>query len=471
MSEIRALQKTRWRLKPTERRVMLMTGDLLVSIFALLAAMYFWGQRDWLNFSWEFLSVRIPAWFYLLPLVWIFLLIELYDVRRAGRRSDTLAGVAIAFGLSLALYMVAFFVSEPNSLPRRGVAIFIVTAALLTILWRLIYISIFTAPVFMRRVVVIGAGRAGSNLVKMTKSIWPPPFYLVGLLDDNPEKIGQEIEGFPVLAPAKDLMRLVEQEKITDIIFAISGEMNPETFQVLLEAEEKGIEVSTMAKVYEELLGRVPIFLLQSDWVLRSFVDEAHTSGLYELGKRLLDILGGLIGVGILILLLPIICIAILIDSGRPIFFTQKRVGRNGEIYNMIKFRTMRNQPKGEARLTVDHDDRITRVGKFLRKSHLDEWPQFINILRGDMSLVGPRAEQPDLVLKFQEHIPFYRARLFVQPGLSGWAQVNMGYPSTIEETAVKLEYDLYYIKHRNLLLDFSIMVRTISSVIGFRGL
>jgi len=351
------------------------------------------------------------------------------------------------------------------------VAIFIVTAALLTILWRLIYISIFTAPVFMRRVVVIGAGRAGSNLVKLTKSIWPPPFYLVGLLDDNPEKIGQEIEGFPVLAPAKDLMRLVEQEKITDIIFAISGEMNPETFQVLLEAEEKGIEVSTMAKVYEELLGRVPIFLLQSDWVLRSFVDEAHTSGLYELGKRLLDILGGLIGVGILILLLPIICIAILIDSGRPIFFTQKRVGRNGEIYNMIKFRTMRNQPKGEARLTVDHDDRITRVGKFLRKSHLDEWPQFINILRGDMSLVGPRAEQPDLVLKFQEHIPFYRARLFVQPGLSGWAQVNMGYPSTIEETAVKLEYDLYYIKHRNLLLDFSIMVRTISSVIGFRGL
>jgi Sugar transferases involved in lipopolysaccharide synthesis len=142
-----------------------------------------------------------------------------------------------------------------------------------------------------------------------------------------------------------------------------------------------------------------------------------------------------------------------------------------GEEYWTFKFRTMvQNSDKEKARVTTSNDDRITRTGRFLRKSHLDEWPQFLNVLKGEMSLVGPRPEQSELVSQLQTNIPFYRARLLVKPGLTGWAQVNFGYAATLEDTGVKLEYDLYYIKHRNLLLDFIIMVRTFGAVVGFRG-
>jgi len=124
----------------------------------------------------------------------------------------------------------------------------------------------------------------------------------------------------------------------------------------------------------------------------------------------------------------------------------------------------------GKPKMAIENDQRITRIGKFLRKSHLDEFPQFINVLKGEMSLVGPRAERPELVEELEKVVPFYRARLLIKPGVTGWAQINYGYASNAEETAVKLEYDLYYIQHRNLLLDFSIMLRTFSTMIGFRG-
>jgi len=223
---------------------------------------------------------------------------------------------------------------------------------------------------------------------------------------------------------------------------------------------------------YEDLLGRVPIRLLEADWILRSFVDEARVSAFYELEKRLLDILGGLIGTILFLLVLPFVGLAVLLDDGLPIFYTQTRSGRGGQPYKIIKFRTMRRDAEadGQPQWATEDDSRATRVGKFLRKTHLDELPQFINVLRGDMSLVGPRAERPELVEMFQRHVPFYRARLLVKPGITGWAQVNFGYASTIDETITKLEYDLYYIKHRNVILDLVILLRTPSTVFGLRG-
>jgi lipopolysaccharide/colanic/teichoic acid biosynthesis glycosyltransferase len=182
--------------------------------------------------------------------------------------------------------------------------------------------------------------------------------------------------------------------------------------------------------------------------------------------------LSGLVGLIFLIAIYPLIAVIILLDDGLPIIFSQMRVGKNGKPYKIYKFRTMRKDAKsdGVARMTTDGDSRINRLGKILRRSHVDELPQVINILIGENSLVGPRAEQIELVDQFQKQIPFYRARLFVKPGLTGWAQVNQRYASNIEETAIKLEYDLYYIKHRNLLLDLNIAIRTIGAVLGFRG-
>jgi lipopolysaccharide/colanic/teichoic acid biosynthesis glycosyltransferase len=347
-----------------------------------------------------------------------------------------------------------------------------VAAFILTMLWRLIFIGLFTAPPFRRRVIIVGAGKSGGQLANIIKTIWPPPFYAIGLVDDDPSKIGTEVAGLQVIGTSANLFDLVREHQATDLIFSIMGDMDSAVFEKVLEAEELGIEVSTMPIVYEELLGRVPIFLLKSDWVLRSFVDQAHVGGFYELSKRLIDIIGGLIGSIFLMLSFPIIGSAILLESGAPIFYQQSRLGKNGRLYKMIKYRSMVQDAEadGIARPSSDNDERVNIIGKLLRRSHLDELPQFINILKGDMSIVGPRAERPELVSLLQSHIPFYRARLFVKPGLSGWAQVNFGYANNIETNAVKLEYDLYYIKHRNLMLDFTIMIRTMGTVIGLRG-
>ncbi len=466
-------QKGRLRIRGSERKVILLLGDLSVSILAIFLALFLWSQKDWLTFSWEFIGQRAPAWFYVLPFIWILLLIGIYDIRRANRHGEVLKGVGTAAGVSAVLYLIAFFVSDPFSLPRRGVAVFIISVTILTIIWRFLYIKIFSAPVFSRRVLVVGAGLAGTTLVSMASKITPKPFDLIGYIDDDPEKQGKDYFGCPVVGTGQDLLDRIRLYYITDLIFAISGELNPDLFRAILAAEEGGIEVVSFPTAYEELFGRVPVELLESEWILRSFLDQVHSSGLYDALKRLGDIVSGLIGLFALLLLLPIVAILILIDSGRPIFYGQLRVGRNGTPYKIYKFRTMNTdlEDNGVGKMTTRDDQRITRIGKILRRSHIDELPQMLNILKGENSLVGPRAEQPELVQQFQEQIPFYRARLFVKPGLTGWAQINQRYASTVEDTVVKLEFDLYYIKHRTLLLDLNIILRTIGSVLGLRGL
>lgn len=455
-------------MRSGERKVILLIGDILMAALALYVAIYLWSQRDWLSLS-EFQDQRIPNWFYLLPFLWLILNVEMYDIRRAGRKRETIKGVGIAAVVSLLLYLFVFFLSEPNTIPRRGVLYFIIAAFLLMILWRFLYIRIFTTPELLHRVLIVGAGRAGTTLVQVVKEIWPPPFYLVGLIDDDPMKRGTCVEGYPILGNSSEMLKIIDENRATNLIFAITGEMCDDMFQAMMQAEESGVEINTMQSVYEDLLGRVPIALLRSDWILRSFVDDARANGMYELGKRLLDIAGGMVGVLGMVLLTPIIGTMILLESGAPIFYTQFRLGKHGREYRIIKFRSMREAYDKTGKLLPDRD-RMTRVGWFIRKTHMDEMPQFINVLRGEMSLIGPRAEISQLVSDLQSKVPFYRARLLVKPGITGWAQVNFSYAATVEETAIKLEYDLYYIKHRNMILDFVILLRTVGTVVGFRG-
>jgi lipopolysaccharide/colanic/teichoic acid biosynthesis glycosyltransferase len=227
-----------------------------------------------------------------------------------------------------------------------------------------------------------------------------------------------------------------------------------------------------MPVAYEELLHRIPVPYLEAEWILRSFVDKARSETFTEMLKRGLDLLGGLVGIILFMVLYPFVALAILLESGTPIFYKQKRMGRGGQCYNIYKFRTMRQDAEadGQPQWAEENDRRATRVGLFLRKTHIDEVPQFFNVLRGEMSLVGPRAERPELVEFFQKHVPFYRARLLVRPGMTGWAQVNQQYASTVDETIEKLEYDLYYITHRSLLMDLRIIFLTPSLILSFRG-
>jgi exopolysaccharide biosynthesis polyprenyl glycosylphosphotransferase len=344
--------------------------------------------------------------------------------------------------------------------------------ALLTLLWRWLYIRTFTSSQFMRKALLVGGGRSGEMFLRAINTMKAKPYHVIGVIDDDHRKLGSVIEGVPVIGCGEHLLRLVEENQISDVVVAITGEMQGALFQALLDAQEMGAEIIRMPTAYQEAMGRVPILTLEANWLLRSFVDEVRVSGFYLLGKRLLDIIGGLFGTLFMLLLLPFIGLATLIDDGWPVFYTQTRLGRGGQCYQIIKFRTMKRDAEadGRPRWASEDDERAFRVGRFLRKTHLDELPQFVNVLRGEMSLVGPRSERPELVEHFQRHIPFYRARLLVKPGITGWAQVNYGYASTIEETVTKLEYDLYYIKRRSLWMDIVILLRTPATVLGLRG-
>ena len=466
----------RFQLRLGERRAVLLLGDFAAALLSLALALYFWGSSDrFFGFSIRFLEARVPPWFYLLPLAWLILLIELHDIHSAADWGKTVRGIGAAalFGFGLYLLLYFSYVESPRSLlPRRGVAGFLVSVSLLTLAWRRLYIQVFTAPQFLRRVLLVGGGHSGQILINIYRQLKQPPFTLVGVVDDDPEKQDLSIEDIPVIGTSEDLIRKIQENGISDVIVAISGEMKGTMFQALLDVQQMGVEIIRMPVAYEELLGRVPIRLLEADWILRSFVDQARGSAFFELAKRLMDLAGGLAAMAFLIVLAPFISMAILLDDGFPILYRQTRLGRNGCPYSILKFRTMRRDAEadGKPRWAKEDDERATRVGGFLRKTHLDELPQFLNVLRGEMSLVGPRAERPELVALFQKQVPFYRARLLVKPGITGWAQVNFGYASTIEETIIKLEYDLYYIKHRSLILDILIILRTPATVFGLRG-
>ncbi|NLG40960.1 MAG: hypothetical protein GX544_04590, partial [Chloroflexi bacterium] len=281
----------KFRFERREQTLLLVLGDFVAAMLALGIALLIWARGDtWLGLSIAFLRERIPVWFYFLPLLWMVLMADSYDIRKAGNLKLTLKSLGISLIASAAVYLVIYFASEPNSLPRFGVAIFLVLAVLITFFWRLIYVRLFTTASRQKRALIIGAGRAGSALAQIVTEQDPPPFTLVGLIDDDPAKKGTFIEGFPVLGSHKDLKEIVEENHITDMILAISNEMSPGMFQKILTAQEKGMNMATMQDTYESLTNRVPIALLESDWIIRSFIDRKPTSGLYRLSKRIMDL-------------------------------------------------------------------------------------------------------------------------------------------------------------------------------------
>ena len=457
-----------WRVRARDKRSILVLGDLLVAVLALGLALYLWSLRD--AWSLTFWRERVAWWYYLTPFVWLILLLNLYDPHQATNWRVTIRGIIQAALMGGVLYAVVYLLLEGNQ-ARIGVGFFIALAALLTLLWRAIYIRIFTSEALQRRVLILGAGKSGRTLLEAWHSLEPRPFHLIGFIDDDPVMAGRQIGDFPVLGDHRQMAALVEQERASDLVIAVGGEMQGETFQAVLDLQEHGVEIIPMAVLYEELLGRVPVHHLESDWLIRSFVLEAHAAVFYELFKRLLDIIGGLVGVILLAIIFPFIALGTMLDSGLPILYFQVRSGRGGKSYTVAKIRTMvQDAEKEGVQLTQEKDERITRLGSFLRRTHLDEFPQFWNVLLGEMSLVGPRAERPEWVRQFEKQIPFYRARLLVKPGVTGWAQVNYAYYVTVEEMTVKLEYDLYYIKKRNLMMDISIILRTIWQSFGLRG-
>ena len=474
--------RPRFRLRPNEHRFLLVLGDLVASVSAAFLALYVWQQYSLYSLIAQNIKperaeqilriqgIPVPFWFYLLPLGWLLLMVELYEPHAAANWRRTLRGIAIAAFIGLVIYSLIFiFNQDPTALPRIAVGAFIILASLLTLGWRALYIRIYNSSGLQRRVLVLGAGKAGQTLTQMYRQLAPPPFKLIGFIDDDPGKIKETYEGYPVLGSSAQLLKIVDQFRISDVVMAITGEVQGTTFQVILDAQEHGVEVIRMPILYEEIALRVPIHHLESDWLIRSFVDQLRVSVIYELMKRLLDVAGGLTGLLILALIFPFTAFVTLIDSGLPIFYSQDRLGRGGRRFKIYKFRTMRQNAEadGEARLAAEGDPRVTRVGNFLRRTRMDELPQFWNVLNGEMSLVGPRAERPSLVTEFQKQIPFYRARLLVKPGLTGLWQIS-GRSDLSWEEAVRL--DLRYVEDWSLALDTVILWKTLRAVLYGQG-
>ena len=474
MAESTSLRTTfKQRLTPRERRFILVFGHVIAVLLALAVSLLAWANEDsWLGVSVTFLLERPNPWFYLLPVLWLILMAPLYNEREVHHMQKALRVILTSAISCIAIYLLIFFLAPAKTLPRRGVIIFFIAAAVFTLLWRMFFINFFFVKNAFINTVIVGAGKAGTRIAEIINSTEGVPYRVVGFIDDDPIKLDTEIEGYPVLGATDQYFEIVEAQQVTQVIMAISNHLNDRLLDFLTQSEERGITVTTMPMIYEELLGRVPVHLLNTDWLLRSFYDMSHTSLFFEIAKRFFDLIGGFIGLLCMILVTPFVAIATLIDSGRPVFYTQERLGLRGGTFNMIKFRTMVQNAEGDgvARPASEHDDRITKVGSLLRRSHLDEMPQFINVLRGELSLVGPRAERPQIVKDLQREVPFYRARLLVRPGITGWAQVNQNYAAGTEENTVKLEYDLYYIKHRSLLMDLSILFHTFKTIFGLKG-
>ncbi len=474
-----------FRLRPNEHRLILLLSDLAASVLAAFLAIYVWKQYsiqalvakgidiERAERILRIQGIQVPFWFYLLPLGWLLLMVELYEGHTAVSWRKTLRGITLAAFVGIVIYALVFiFNQDPASLPRIAVGAFIILASLFTLILRLSYIRLYTSSGLQRRVLIMGAGKAGRTLAQVYCEANPPPFSLIGFIDDDFQKVDRMFAGYPVIGASKDLLAIIDQYRVSDVVMAITGDIQGSTFQTILDAQERGVEVSRMPILYEEITQRVPVHHLESDWLIRSFVDQLKVSVFYEFVKRVLDLIGGLLGLALFIILLPFLAIAVVIDSGFPILYSQDRLGRGGQPFTVYKIRTMYQdaEPDGTPLQAAEHDARVTRVGSFLRVTHLDELPQFWNVLRGDMSLVGPRAERAQLIAEYQKQIPFYRARLLVKPGLTGWAQINYGYVASVTETGIKLEYDLYYIKHRSLMLDVIIILRTIGTVLSRKG-
>ncbi len=458
----------------SERQALLFAGDLLCVLLAVGAAWILWmGLDHTLSDPIRFFQTRdaITPFLWLGPL-WFFLISHLYDPHAAFSRERTLFGLALATAISLVPYLGLYFFAAPGSLPRIGIIVYLLVLTGLEFGWRMLAIRLFTLPMLQRPALIIGAGRAGMGIIRVLTLDVPGHFRIQGLIDDDPEKRGTKLGDIPVLGGWQALRDAVRGQGISVLVLAITGKIRPELFQTILDCQEMGVEVIRMPALYESLLGRVPIEYLSADWLLTSFLDSVNLFDLYSPLKRLLDILIAIVGMAVGLILFPILAVIIRLDSPGPILYQQERSGKGGHSIGVWKYRTMvRNaEPDGEPRWATPEDPRVTRVGKWMRRTRLDEIPQFWNVLRGDMSLIGPRPERPEWIAQLEKQIPFYRARLLVPPGLTGWSQVNYGYVRTVEDTALKLEYDLYYIRHRSPILDLKILLRTMGTLIRFQG-
>jgi exopolysaccharide biosynthesis polyprenyl glycosylphosphotransferase len=468
--------------RPAERRTLLIAIDFVIVELTTLLAFWIMAFRAGWAFNRAYLLDQL-GWFIFLPALWFFsaFLNGFYDPTKLSNLAVGVSALARTVVLVVIVYLFIYFLSPaPLDLPRGIVAYQGTASFVLISLWRLVYVWLIQRPGFARKVIIVGAGWAGQTIADAIQQYASAHYRILGFVDDDPAKqppisnlkSPTPTTPLPILGKSCDLVRLVKAERVPEVILAVSHNLSSALFQALLECKEQGVQITLMPVLFEQLTGQVPIEHIGDNWNVALPLDSAEAGGLYPITKRLFDITGALIGLALYAIIFPLIALAIKLDSPGPIFYTQARVGKGGKVFNLIKLRTMIQdaEPGGHAVRAQAGDARITRVGRWLRKARLDEMPQLINILKGDMSAVGPRPERPEHLAELDKEIPFHRLRNAVKPGMAGWAVVNYDYIDSLEDAKIRLQYDLYYIKHQSLWLDLLILLRTMGHMITLRG-
>ena len=402
---------------------------------------------------------------------------DLYDTFILTNRREVLVRLTQALGTVYSLSVLLYYLYPPLELGRGIFVIGLVFAAMLLFFWRGLFSKINSVPEFADRALILGEGPLAELLENEFESRPELGLRVVGrvLPSNNGNYHGgserAEILGYPAVTDMADyLSSTVKSLRATRIVVAMGDRRGKLPVDVLLSLKCRGLQIQDGVEVYEAITGKVPIESIRLGWLL--FSPGCHASRFHLAYKRGASVLVSIFGLLLTLPLLPFIILAIKLTSAGPALYRQNRVGRDGVVFNCYKFRTMRADAEADTGATwaLDDDPRITSVGRFLRLSRTDEIPQLWNVLRGDMSLVGPRPERPEFVNMLNKEIPYYHLRHTVRPGITGWAQVRYKYGSSIEDAKEKLRYDLFYVKNMSAGLDVLVFFQTIKIILLGQG-
>ena len=467
-------------LRVSERKLLLFLVDAFLVNCSLVAALLIFTELLPSLRS----VIEVYKWFVTLTAVWLIVsaIFDVYNLARAASLGYSLRAAIPAAGLTAAFYSGIPWLTPP--IEHRSQAFGFILLAMLSVgVWRALYARLFVQPTFQHRALIVGAGRSGRALVRALHAeddrsganpFQGTGYILLGFIDDDPAYQSKTIEMVPVLGDSQRLVEAALRLRADEIIVSITRahRIRPELFEAILDCREMGLPITTMPTVYERLTGRVAVEHASRNMEIAAGQTGGPFFRFYGLLKRLMDVLLALSGLAVLVLLVPFVALANAFTSPGPLFFRQERIGYTGRTFVLLKFRSMVPDAEGVqgAQWAREADARVTPVGRWLRYTHLDELPQVINVLRGEMSIVGPRPERPEFVDRLSRDIPFYRARHSVRPGITGWAQIHQNYGDSVEGAKEKLEYDLYYVKHASPVTDVLIILRTISKVLGLQG-
>jgi sugar transferase (PEP-CTERM system associated) len=451
-----------------QKNLFLLLGDFLFIAFSLLCAIFVRTIIPNNIFNYFIQTIL----FFVIIYPFIFYFFDLYNLESRFKSTSFLAKFIIANLLCVAISSVSFHLLSPWYLPRdifMATALFITTS---TFIWRLYFETQFDNVKPKKNLAIIGAGWAGETIYKIIQSVNGSSNYKVfGFFDDNEELHGKTIGHHVVFGDTSLLITLAQKKEIDAAVIAITNGKKPELFKNTLDAKMEGIEIYDMPSLYEQLTGKIPVKHIRDSWLVYAPLLGTKKNVYTKRLKRLLDVVISVVGIIITLPISVIVAGFIKLDSKGTVFYKQKRVGQNNKVFNLVKFRSMNvNAEENGAVWARKNDDRVTRIGTVIRKSRIDEIPQMWNVLKGDMSFIGPRPERPEFMNDLNGLSPYYTYRHSVKPGITGWAQVNFKYAASREDTLEKLQYDLYYIKNMSFLSDLHILLKTINVVLLGKG-